>query len=361
MESRMESFMKSVSEIDIENLNYGHPTKHNTNKNIHVSPFIVDGKMNSMVIQTPKIELGEIRDGYAEFTLKELKSSSSKLFYSFVKNLETKSMQTVYDNSEKWFNKKIPAQVIRDMHKPILMTPDQPNGNIKMYLKLSNKMAITVGEDSVDMDYLLLNKDSHNIKCMIRLDGIVFGRNAFKLDIKVVQIGISKKESKKSTKKENVDNYNEYEDMNCEDYFTEVVENSGDSMEETCDLQNEPVDDVVENTEETVELQESDKTQDEAFGEFLGAAEETNVPMDEETEVVEESEELVTNEDIELEIENVRRLREEELKAEISEINVKIHDAYMSNRGDDEETLDLMDTLRNLRTDLKNLRTSKSI
>ena len=103
-----------------------------------------------------------------------------KEFYHIITHLEDIAILQIVQNSEEWFGAKIPRNQVELMFKSSIHRP----------LEMDDPFIFKVNKIST------LGSIEHNfpVACLIKVDGIIFGKNSSILDMKVVQVRISKPE-----------------------------------------------------------------------------------------------------------------------------------------------------------------------
>ena len=182
-------------EFSVDNLNYGSPQKEGGH---HRSPVIYGDSNSSLVLQSAPLKLLKISANALELEITDKSTNRSKQFYHALVQLELHAIKTIHENSQHWFGKTIPVDKIKQMYRSCVYPPLSMNGDVIIRLKITrdvrvfneNKDMITI-EDLNEMD-----KDTIRLSCLCRIDGLLFGRNATKLDIKITQIKVSYRKPK---------------------------------------------------------------------------------------------------------------------------------------------------------------------
>ena len=270
----------SPKELNTNSLNYGFPVKEG---NYHKSPVLYGESNSSLVIQSTPLKLKSLGNGALELGFTDKTSSKSKQFYKALSQLEMHAVNTIHLNSEKWFGKSIPLDKIKNMYKLCIFPPPSINGEVTIRLRISRNVDI-VDQDGNQLSIENLgatNDENLRLSCMCRIDGILFGRNVSKLDIKIVQIKTSK-------------------------------------------VNNKPV--VVPNTIPT-EDQEVDEDMEDL--DFLPLNPSDNCENDKGTEGTEEVDPIDDNNE-----DDNKNLLEETLNAELSQLSIQLKDALANDAGE---------------------------
>jgi len=92
------------------------------------------------------------------------------------------------NNSESWFGKNIPQNKLKSMFRSCLYSPDTINGEFTLRLKKDKHIQIYNSKKQLTtIDEI---KPEDNLLCLLKINGILFGKNTSKLDIRIVQIRV---------------------------------------------------------------------------------------------------------------------------------------------------------------------------
>ena len=189
----MESIQQPLTptEINADKLNYGTPRKEGS---YHRSPIVYGETNSSFILQSAPLKLLGVSKSALELGITDKKATRSKQFYKAISKLESHAIYTIHSNSKKWFGQDIPVDKIKQMYRSCIFPSETIGGDINMRLKISRDLNIFDEEKNIiDMESLdSLDKDRTRLSCICRIDGLLFGRNTTKLDIKIAQIKIVK-------------------------------------------------------------------------------------------------------------------------------------------------------------------------
>jgi hypothetical protein len=170
MSQKSKNQVYTIKEINLGQCTFLKPVREN---NIFKSTLVFNGT-KSFVIQTPKLFLKDASANRFELLISKNKDSN-RSFYDILSHLEDSAILNITQNSEEWFGKKMDRDQIDDMFRSCIHCPleiDSP------FLFRSNKaIGITA-------------KPNQTIKCLIKIDGILFGRTNACLDMKIIQTKI---------------------------------------------------------------------------------------------------------------------------------------------------------------------------
>jgi len=170
------------TEVQLDKLVYHTPIKE---KGYHKSIITYSDKIKEVILQTPPLELKGLNDG---FELKITKNKKQANFYTILRSLEHVSINTMTNNSESWFGKNIPQNKLKSMFRSCLYSPDTINGEFTLRLKKDKHIQIYNSKKQLTtIDEI---KPEDNLLCLLKINGILFGKNTSKLDIRIVQIRV---------------------------------------------------------------------------------------------------------------------------------------------------------------------------
>jgi hypothetical protein len=211
------------TEVQLDKLVYHTPIKE---KGYHKSIITYSDKIKEVILQTPPLELKGLNDG---FELKITKNKKQANFYTILRSLEHVSINTMTNNSESWFGKNIPQNKLKSMFRSCLYSPDTINGEFTLRLKKDKHIQIYNSKKQLTtIDEI---KPEDNLLCLLKINGILFGKNTSKLDIRIVQIRVCPEPTKlpqgcnvnNDSDEESVSDYDS--DMDNDFNFTRTVPN----------------------------------------------------------------------------------------------------------------------------------------
>ena len=309
----MESIQQPLTptEINADKLNYGTPRREGS---YHRSPIVYGETNSSFILQSAPLKLVGVSKSALELGITDKKATRSKQFYKAISKLESHAMYTIHTNSKKWFGQDIPVDKIKQMYRSCIFPSETIGGDINIRLKISRDINIFDEEKNViDIESLdNLDKEKTRLSCICRIDGLLFGRNTTKLDIKIAQIKIVKLKPKPKE----IPKPREMEVEQEQEITQEEVDVDSD-MEEiswTPKKEEEKEKQVVEmSTEDTKEEIISNENDIKTI--VLGEGEKKE------------------------ETENVKSLEYEELCSELSRIKVQLEDSVREGKTEDIEKL----------------------
>lgn len=168
------SSVYTMRELNLGNCSFMKPEKFT---GYHESFISVNGT-KGFVLQSPKLILRNSTSSYFEFLISRNKDRH-KEFYNIISHLEDSAIVQISQNSLEWFGREIKRDQAETMFRSTIHRPLEINDP---YILRINK----VGNMDCELNYPVV--------CLIKIDGIIFGRNSSMLDMKIVQIKVMKTE-----------------------------------------------------------------------------------------------------------------------------------------------------------------------
>jgi hypothetical protein len=222
------------TEVRLDKLKYETPVKQ---KGYHKS-LISYGELTeeSVLLQTPLLKL-KLNDPLSNNGINLVISRNKKQskFYSILKSLEYDAIKTMVNNSKKWFGRQATVEKIKTMFKSCLVNPETMNGDFTFKVRKDRELQIYNSKKQITNEDDLVNS-KNNLLCLLKINGILFGRNTAKLDIRIVQIRICP-EPPKLPKGCNVTNDSDNESENESDIDSDMDDFDFEPKEETRDVQ----------------------------------------------------------------------------------------------------------------------------
>jgi hypothetical protein len=168
------SSVYTMREINLELCTFMKPEKF---EGYHESYISVNGS-KGFVLQSPKLVLRSSTLTYFEFLISRNKDRHTE-FYNIISHLEDSAIIQIANNSKEWFNREIRRDQVETMFRSCIHRPLDINDP---YILRINKISGL----SADIN--------HQTVCLLKIDGIFFGKNTSMLDMKVIQIKVVKTE-----------------------------------------------------------------------------------------------------------------------------------------------------------------------
>ena len=172
------SSVYTMRELNLELCTFMKPEKFT---GYHKSFISVNGSVNGekgFILQSPKLILRNSTNSYFEFLISRNKDRQ-KEFYNIISHLEDSAIVQISQNSGEWFGREIKRDQVETMFRSSIHRPLEIND--PYILRISK-----VGDLDCEVNYPVV--------CLIKIDGIIFGRNSSTLDMKIVQIKVMKTE-----------------------------------------------------------------------------------------------------------------------------------------------------------------------
>ena len=166
----------TISELDLGSCSYTKPEKFKG----FAESFIIMNGIKGFILQTPKLILRDSSESSLDMLISQNKDRHRE-FYHILTHLEDLAIVQMAQNSEEWFGgNKIPRNQIELMFKSSIHRP----------LDIEDPFVFKVSKISSVGNV----ENNFPVTCLIKIDGIIFGKNSSFLDMKVVQIPQNKPE-----------------------------------------------------------------------------------------------------------------------------------------------------------------------
>lgn len=132
------------------------------------------------LIQTPKLPLHCVTDNYLEVFV--TRHESHKKIYKIFSGLEKRSVEQVAYSSKEWFKKDLGKDDVNNMFRTCIVTPETMDDPFLVRIPLDSRLEVDDPGAPV------------SVRCLVKVDGIIFGRNTCKLDFRVVRVKMEQPE-----------------------------------------------------------------------------------------------------------------------------------------------------------------------
>lgn len=185
--------------VNISNFNYSKPEKIN---NSYFGRLNYGKNEEAIYIQTPKLrcnnDVNEALNSKSPYLNLSIPNKYIN-FYELFTNIDSNIIKTTFDNSERWFNKQLPYEIIDDMYKPITSPLKKDSeANIKFKIPFSkNKVQCTCynqNKESIDITNI---KENDNLILVLHIKGIKILKQSFYCDCYISQIKVIENSSSK--------------------------------------------------------------------------------------------------------------------------------------------------------------------
>lgn len=178
----------SLKSIDYNKITYKSPVK---NGNYYYSAITYDGD-KPLYLETPNVYSSQELNN-CENTLSVKISPEDFSVYDKLLELDENNVKRTTDNSETWFKKTLPEEIVRDMYKRItepLIKDELPQIALRIP-RLKDKIVCGVfNKDSIPLAKEEIKCDTE-IKCILHVKGLKFLKKYFYCDIYITQIKIA--------------------------------------------------------------------------------------------------------------------------------------------------------------------------
>jgi len=167
-----------VDSVDLEKISLSKPKKNGL---YMVSKVKYSG--NELTIQLPKMKL-VLSDSITSVFLEFLnKKDYSKKVYDFLNTLDSKLILTICNNTEEWFDKKIPMEKLTEMYSHTLINifsessdSERKEISTKIKVNINKKETILIDKKNNELE-LSDYKNNSTVECICRLKYIIFSKD----------------------------------------------------------------------------------------------------------------------------------------------------------------------------------------
>jgi hypothetical protein len=153
-------------EIDLKTCNFSKPELVGEVR----KSYMTLNNHRGIIIQTPKLTLRNMTENVVELLVSRNRDRNRE-FYHILSHLEDIAITTIAQNSKEWFEKTITKEQIELMFRSSIQCP----------LKIDDSFIIKIikaKELNIEPNY--------QVVCLLKIDGILFGRSSSKLDMKII-------------------------------------------------------------------------------------------------------------------------------------------------------------------------------
>ncbi len=168
----------TMREINLESCAFTKPEKIG---NYHGSYITLNGS-KGFVLQSPKLILRNSTDSYVELLISRNKDRH-KEFYNIISHLEDSAILQITQNSEQWFGRNMKRDIVEPMFRSSINRPLEIDDPYILRINKTDKLE---------------TETNYPVVCLIKIEGILFGKNSSCLHMKVVQIKVIKTEKLQS-------------------------------------------------------------------------------------------------------------------------------------------------------------------
>lgn len=177
-----------LSAIDYNKISFKSPTKQG---NYYYSAITYDGE-KPLYLETPNVYSGEVLVN-CENTLSVKISPEDFGVYDKLLELDEYNVEHTTKNSENWFKKQLPEDVVRNMYKRItepIVKDELPKIELRIP-KLKDKIQCGIfNKDGIPLAKEEIKCDTE-IKCILHVKGLKFLKKFFYCDLYITQIKLA--------------------------------------------------------------------------------------------------------------------------------------------------------------------------
>lgn len=189
----------TTNEIDIGDCRFMRPVKDENNL---LKSWVFYKTHKGFIIQTPKITAKNIKteDSCVDLYINRNKEKHRDFYHIFT-HIEDSAINQISNNSAEWFSQHMPTDRVGSIFKSSLHAP----------LEIDNPFILRINKNPK----LVVPENSHLI-CLIKIDGVIFGRNSSRLDAKLLQVKIVKNDDKIHN------SFEEPEDISVDNFYNDI-------------------------------------------------------------------------------------------------------------------------------------------
>ncbi len=214
----------TTNEIDIGDCRFMRPVKDENNL---LRSWVFYKTHKGFIIQTPKITAKNIKteDSCVDIYINRNKEKHRNFYHIFT-HIEDSAINQISNNSVEWFTQHMSTDRVGSIFKSSLHAP----------LEIDNPFILRINKNPK----LVVPENSHLI-CLIKIDGVIFGRNSSRLDAKLLQIKVVQNDDKIHN------SFEEPEDISVDNFYNDIKSQAPTSFK------NEVKNDILQ--EEMIEME----------------------------------------------------------------------------------------------------------
>ena len=154
--STTEPMVNEYSNLNFDDIQYNHPVERNNCKYIDV----LHRNQDILTFKTPQLTVHKVihksdTQKYIDLIIDE----KNKSFFEFIANIDDHNMLNIYNNSNRWFKKNIPLDILDDFHNPVMKMTKKGNAIFRTQYtddKLDELQKGDIAEFSIKLDSIKL-------------------------------------------------------------------------------------------------------------------------------------------------------------------------------------------------------------
>ena len=178
-----------MSALDYEKITFKSPIKQG---NYYYSAIAYDSD-KPLYVETPNVFCDEILTK-CENTLRVKISPEDFVVYDKLLNLDENNVKATTENSESWFKKKLPEEIVRNMYRRTtepLVKDELPKIELRIpkikeqiQCAIFNRDGIPLAKEEIKIDT--------EVRCILHIKGLKFLKKFFYCDVYITQIKLAK-------------------------------------------------------------------------------------------------------------------------------------------------------------------------
>lgn len=177
------------NKLQLDNIQYDKPENKGT---VYFGPMLYD--LNPLLLQSSRLKVKEIKEVEKQRYIVLETDETDFSFYDKLVQLDDHILDATYQNSEEWFNKELPMDILEGMYNRItkpFKKDEKPSLEFKLPYHSENLQTKIYGQTNelIDLDNLIIGS---TIILMLQVKGLKFLKQNYYCDTYLSQIKLIK-------------------------------------------------------------------------------------------------------------------------------------------------------------------------
>lgn len=177
------------NKLQLDNIQYDKPENKGT---VYFGPMLYD--LNPLLLQSSRLKVTEIKEVEKQRYIVLETDDTDFTFYDKLVQLDDHILDATYQNSEEWFNKELPMDILENMYKRLtkpFKKEEKPSLEFKLPYHSENLQTKIYGQTNelIDLDNLVIGS---TIILMLQVKGLKFLKQNYYCDTYLSQIKLIK-------------------------------------------------------------------------------------------------------------------------------------------------------------------------
>ena len=177
------------NKLQLDNIQYDKPENKGT---VYFGPMLYD--LNPLLLQSSRLKVTEIKEVEKQRYIVLETDDTDFTFYDKLVQLDDHILDATYQNSEEWFNKELPMDILENMYKRLtkpFKKEEKPSLEFKLPYHSENLQTKIYGQTNelIDLDNLIIGS---TIILMLQVKGLKFLKQNYYCDTYLSQIKLIK-------------------------------------------------------------------------------------------------------------------------------------------------------------------------